>query len=127
MTLKPQFATQVPKRDPQGNTVKYTTAHHVNSERRFNAEWQRTMVSHPFSHYRFGGHSYDLLRRKHQTYVHMDDPRAHIYGVILSYINHNQDGESALNSKFQKMTKCGTHCPFRKIDLAWDVDAAPGR
>lgn len=100
----------VPKRDPWGNAVKFTSAHHVNAERRFDDVYRR-MPSHAFSHYRFGGHSYDLLKRKHGVYLASGNPRAHIYGVILSYVDHAKNGTSRLNDEFRKKVRCGAPCP----------------
>ena len=98
----------VPARDPGGKRVAFTSAHHVSGERRFDETFRR-MPSLPFSHYRFGGRSYDLLRRKRAVYKAGANARAHIYDVILSYID---DGaRPILNAKFRKVTRCGLPCP----------------
>ena len=110
----------VPKRDRTGDGVRFTSAHHVNAERKFDPDY-RAMPSHPFSHYRFGGHSYDLLKRKHEVYVNLGDPRAHIYDVILSYIDHEDLGTSRLNAKFAKSVKCGEACPTHRPRKAPDL------
>ena len=98
-------------RGPDGRVTKYKTAHHVDYERRFPAAWRSGLPSLGFSHYRFGGHSYELLRRKRQGYERQRNARAHIYDVILSYVHRPAAGPPELNARFRAKVECGAACP----------------
>lgn len=75
-----------------------------------------------FSHYRFGGRSYDLLRRKRDLYQEVVDAqrgagrnvtegRAHIYDVVLAAIDAPPPaGYASLDANFRRRVRCGESC-----------------